>query len=694
MSGEPAENARELSVARGAGLAFAVALVATLVMAAPVALAPSERLFGSSQTFARQDPNRDPLIVIEQFRTGQVPVPYLQPLSDFPGRALARLVGPVAAYNLLVLAAFPLSAAAAYLLARYVLGSHLGAMVAGLAYAFLPFHVAHATNHPQVAQTQWLPLYFLALWRCLDRPDLRRACFLLASAAAVALSNFYGGFIAAVLTPVALAAYALVSARQPGEGRLRRLVLTGLTLAVAAAAGLLLIYRLAPAVLLGPGAFAFPRSDLFLHSAKWWSYLIPAVDHPLAGSQIRQFWAGRGLEGALLEQQVGVGWSLLVLGAVPLWLWLRGDRTSLAARRAPVLVSVAVAALLCSLSPERRIGSFMFVRPSALLYEVAPMFRAYARFGLVVGLMTALLAGGGAAWLWRWPTSVGRRAAALLLALAVLEYAPFPPWRWRDVLPTRAHRWLAGQSGPLRVLDCVPPSRVSDLFALGLFPHEVSLLGGSFPTRGSGKQAATSFDDCGEPQLGHKLAALGYTHVVVRQDSPAGRWMAGRPAPGGLAPGPEFEDGRVLVVRAERPPAYVSGLFGFYPREYKEEASWRWMGQTGALTLVNATGESLAIALELELTAFPGDRRVEWLLDGRPLGVLKVVAEWRRYVVALGPVAPGESTLTLACQGPAAVANGVRRNGDPRALCLAVGSWRINDVGGERGARASPLLAP
>lgn len=679
MSGEPGENTREPAVARGAGLAFAVAVAATLLMAAPVALAPSERLFGSSRTFARQDPNRDPFIVMEQFRTGRVPDPYLQPLTDLPGRALARLVGPVVAYNVLVLATFPLAAAAAYLLARYVLGSHLGAMVAGLAYAFLPFHVAHATNHPHVAQTQWLPLYFLALWRCFDRPDVRRASFLLASAAAVALSNFYGGFIAAVLSPVALVAYGLVSVRQPGEGRLRRLVLTGGTLAVAAAAGLLLMHSVSPTVLLGPGAFAFPRSDLFLHSAKWWSYLIPAVDHPLAGSRIHQFWAGRGLEGAVLEQQVGVGWSLLVLGAVPLWLWLRGDRTSLAARCIPVLASVAMAALLCSLSPERRIGFFTFVRPSALLYEVAPMFRAYARFGVVVGLMIALLAGAGAAWLWRSPTSAGRRAAALLLGLAVLEYTPFPPWRWRDVLPTRAHRWLAGQPGPLRVLDCAPPSRVSDIFALGLFPHEVSLLGGSFLARGGGNQAATSFDDCGEPQLGHKLAALGYTHVVVRRDSPAGRWMAARPAPAGLAPGPEFEDSRVLVVGAERPRAYVTGLLGFYPREYRGQAAWRWMGQTGALTVFNATGESVAIALDLELSAFPGDRRVEWLLDGRRLGELEVGAEWRRYVVPLGPVAPGDHILTLACHGPAVVANDIRRNGDLRALCLAVASWRLEE---------------
>jgi len=666
MSGEPGANAREPSVARGAGLALGVALAATLVMAAPVVFAPRGRLFGSSQTFARQDPNRDPFIVMEQFQTGQVPGPYLQPLTDLPGRALARLVGPVAAYNVLVLATFPLSAAAAYLLARYVLGSHLGAMVAGLAYAFLPFHVAHATNHPHVAQTQWLPLYFLALWRCLDRPDLRRASLLLASAAAVALSNFYGGLIAAVLSPVALVAYGVVSPRRQAEGQWRRLALTGLTLAAAAVAGLLLVHHVAAAVLLHPGAFAFPRSDLFLHSARWWSYLVPAVDHPLAGSRVREFWADRGLGEALLEQQVGVGWSLLVLGAVPLWLWLRGERTSLACRSAPVLASVAVAALLCSLSPERRIGSFTFVRPSALLYEVAPMFRAYARFGVAVGLMTALLAGGGAACLWRSASSAGRRAAVLLLGLAVLEYAPFPPWRWRDVLPTRAHRWLAGQAGPLRVLDCVPPSRVSDSLALSLPGHEVSLLG------------APTLDDCGEPRLGDKLSAMGYTHVVVRRDSTIGRRLAKKPAPEGLARGPEFEDGWILEVKAERPSVYVSALLGFYPREYEGQATWRWMEQTGALR-VAATRESVGTLLELELKAFARDRQVEWFLDGRRLGEVEVTGEWRRFELPLGTLAPGEATLTLACRGPAIVANDVLHNDDPRALCLAVGSWRVEE---------------
>ncbi len=666
------------SVPKGAALAFAAALGVMLVMAAPVLLAPSERLFGSA-TLGHEDPNRDPLIVIEQFRSGRVPSPYLQPLTDLPGRALARLVGPVAAYNVLVLATFPLSAVAAYLLARRVVGSHLGAMVAGLAYAFLPFHVTQSAGHPHVAQTQWLPLYFLALWSCVDHPDIPRAALLLASAAAVVLSNFYGGLIAAVLSPVALVVYGFASPIRPDDSRLRRMAVTSLVLVAAAAAALVLVHHFAPAALLRPSSLAVAHSELFAWSAKWWSYLIPPVDQPLWGPGVRHFWARQGVGESLLEhQQVAVGWSVLALGAVPLWRWLRGDRDSLAIRSAPALASLAVAALLCSLSPERRIGPLTFVRPSALLYEVAPMFRAYARFGVVLGLMTALLAGAGAAWLWQRPGLGGRVATVLLLGLAAFEYAPLPPWRWRDVLPTRAHRWLATQSGALRVLDCAPPSRGSDSLAASLLGHDVSLLG------------APAFDDCGEPRLADKLSARGYTHVVVRRDSPAGRWLAAHPVPEGLARGPEFEDSSILEVKAGRPPVYVSAMLGFYPREYAGDSTWRWMGPMGALRIV-ATGDSAGSVLGLELKAFPRDRRVEWFLNGRRLGELEVAAEWRRYDLPLGPLAPGEASLTLACREPAVAANDILHNGDPRALGLAVGSWRIADVGAARGMGASPL---
>jgi hypothetical protein len=648
------------SVARGAGLAFGAALALTLIMAAPVLVEPGQRIFGSGRTLGRDDPNRDPLIVIGQFGGEPVPSPYLQPLTDLPGRGLAVLVGPVAAYNLVVLATFPLAAAAAYLLGRRVLGSHPGAMTAGLAYAFLPYHVTQAAGHPHVAQTQWMPLYLLALWSCVDRPGLFRATLLVASAAAVALADFYAGFVAAVMSPVALAAYGFASPRGTSW---RRVAATALVLLAAAAGGVLLVRHLVPAVVGSPGSLGVPRAELFAWSARWWSYLVPPVEHPLLGPRARSFWSAHGVSDSRLEhQQLSVGWSLLALGALPVWHWLRGRRESLAVRNASVFVVLAAAAVVTSLSPERTIGAITLVRPSAWLYELAPMFRAYARFGVVVGLMTALLAGGGVSCLWS--TRRGRLAAALLLGLAVVEFAPFPPWPWRDVLPTRAHRWLAAQPEPLRVLDCVPPDRMSDVLAPRLLGHDTSLLGQS------------TIEDCGEPRLGEALAARRFTHVVVRRDSAAAAWLAGPWPRHGLARGPAFEDSWILEVTAAPPRLFVGAWLGFQPREYGPNKAWRWMGQTGALRLV-ASKESPGTVLDLELKAFPRERRVAWLLDGRRLGELLVTPEWRRYQLPLGALPPGGAMVTLACLDPAVAAADVLGNRDPRLLGLAVGDWQL-----------------
>ena len=150
---------------------------------------------------------------------------YSQPVTDVTGALLARVSGPVAAYNWLVLLSFPLAAAAAYLLARYLALSPAGATVAAMAYAFSPFHLAHAAYHPHIAQTQWLPLYLLALWCCLDDASPAAVGFLAAATIAVTLSNFYGGLIAAVITPVAVAAYWLASRREDPRST-RRLGIT------------------------------------------------------------------------------------------------------------------------------------------------------------------------------------------------------------------------------------------------------------------------------------------------------------------------------------------------------------------------------------------------------------------------------------------------------------------------------------
>lgn len=641
-----------------------LATAVTLAIAAPLLVAPTTRVFGMEIVGRHHDPFTVMAQIAQPLQSGL----YSQPVTDLAGHALARFFGAVAGYNVLVLLSFPLSAMAAYLVARHLALSSMASAMAAMAFAFSPFHLAHAAYHPQIAQTQWIPLYLLALWRCLDLASPAAVALLVASAIAVTLSNFYGGLIAAVITPVALAGYWLTT-RQARPNAARRLVVTLSSLALVAAAGLVYVRLVAPGVMSAPASLAFPRADLFRYSATSWSYLVPPVEHPLLGAMASRLWAREGVGIGLLEQQVYLGWSLIALSLVAVAFWLfsaRGGRAVGARAFVPLLAGVAAIALVCSLSPEQRIGPVRFVRPSAFFYEVAPMFRSYARFGVVVQLMTALLAGIGLDALRRSGARAATAVTIALVAVFVAEYSVSPSAMSRDVLPTTTHRWVADQPGPLHVLDCAPLSPESE----------------SIRWLSNGRiSPADASDDCLEPEFPGKLAAGRYTHLIVRRQSDAGRRFATFALPGGLGLARHFPAADVYTVTASPPAIYTAGVQGFSPRESDAAWSWRWMGTDASWTIVNTTDVALAATTALELSAFHHTRRLEIRIDGRLALALDIGTERRVYTLGPFRLSPGAHLLVFHPVEPPNTAGTLIGNGDTRALSFAIGTWRWTSEG-------------
>lgn len=634
-----------------------VAALVTIALALPVLRAPSERIFG----MAIAGRHHDPFTVMAQFaRPVRLGAP-AQPVTDVAGAMLERVAGPVAAYNWIVLLSFPLSAAAAFMLARYLGLARAGATVAALAYAFSPFHVAQAAYHPHIAQTQWMPFYLLALWRCLDRATPAAAMLLVLAAVAVTLSNVYAGMIAAVVTPVAVAAYWVVTRRTVPMAARRLAVTVGALTTVAAGATVYGWFGAGAALMTRSPALAFPRADLFAYSATWWSYLLPPLAHPVLGAAAQRVWTGAGVREGLLEQQVSLGWAVIALGLVALFCSLRRIKETPSAAFVPVAAAVAVVALVCSLSPERTVWGITLVRPSAVIYELAPMFRSYARFGFVVQLMAALLAGIGVEHLLRIRSARTHVAALILLAVAAGEYAVSPSRMWRDVLPTTAHRWMVQQPGAGRALDCSELT-VESASVRWLTAERIALLGGSFA-------------DCTEPNLAGKLSAGGYSHLIVRRHSEHGWSLADRAAPPGFRVAARFHDGVVFAVTAPRPAVYTAGMTGFFPREHDSVRTWRWMGEYAAWTVVNGGPAPVVATLEVELAAFHRPRRMQLRLDGRPVRTL--VVDPARGLHDVGPLTldPGEHHLAFYPEPAPSAADGPNRGADRRPLSFAFGAW-------------------
>jgi hypothetical protein len=633
------------------------AAVLIILLAWPVLQRPHERIFGNEIVGRHGD---------AYWAIGQIHQPRLyhrtQPVTDWPPAALARLVGAVPAFNAVILTSFPLAAAATFLLASYLGLARLPAAGASIFFTFSAFHLSHAAYHPHITQLQWLPLYLLALWACLDHWKPSRALALLAAAGLVALSNFYAGYFAAALTPVALVAYWWFSPRhekRPVGGLWR----TAATLAGATALGSTWVLLLVPEVLERYSQLAWPRTDLFLYGARWWSYLIPPVEHPLFGSWALARWTGEDIRDGLLEQQLSLGLSLLVLAAVAVWGWARGERDSTAQRAVPVLAAVAAAALLFSLPAGARDGT-LFFRPSALLYLAAPMFRAHARFGAFFQLMVVLLAGIG---FYRLRHASGRAptiAAWVLAAIAVVENVPYPPARWHDVLPTTAHRWLASQPEAWKLLDC--KSKTEQDTVRYLMPQTTRLLGDD------------GFSDCGGPLLAGRLATHGFTHLLVRGDSTRGARLEAEGPPAGFETAHHRDDGTVLRITADPLRHYLRPGQGFSWREYNDEGSYRWMAEEGEIEMVNATETATSVVVHLRLQAYARERPLHITLDGESVAHIVVPASIGDFDI--GPIAlpaGGASLKLLSTDGADSPAElGAGR--DRRKLSVALWHWGVS----------------
>lgn len=114
-----------------------------------------------------------------------------------PAYALLRSgsLGPVAAYNALLVASIPISGMTTALLARQLGASRTGAFISAFLFAFAPFHISQMV-HIQIMAVCWAPLPFCFLDRLLGHGRWRDAGALtLATILVCAFSIYIGVFV-------------------------------------------------------------------------------------------------------------------------------------------------------------------------------------------------------------------------------------------------------------------------------------------------------------------------------------------------------------------------------------------------------------------------------------------------------------------------------------------------------------------
>jgi hypothetical protein len=449
--------------------------------------------------------------------------PFRQPISEWLQLAVARAYGEIVALNAFVLLAFTLTALATYALLNRLLRDRVAAFFGGLVFGFCPAAVMQASaGHVSLAFNAFTALFVLALLHNRRRRNVVSAFWVAASFAGICFTSLYLGYFTIYLA-LYFVAFDLAT-REPGD--LLRMVRNYLSCAAMAA---LIVVPVEVAAIrdqltttresLARAGHLRDFGELWIYASRPWNYLVPSIDHPVLGRHFEDL-VRSNLEGSNVFERT------LYLGMVPLGLVVAG----------------IVVALRGSFDPSKRFY-FLFFSWGALwmyfvslpptigsgaptlsyvAYVVAPMFRVYARAGILVAMFVACAAAVVLAHMrLRMSPARFRAALAVLLPLLVFEYWSVPPGQASPVTPPpEVYRWLATQPDDFVIAEY--PMIDRDEAAYYTYPfwqriHQKRLVNGASPSDPRAWDLFEKVRDLGDQRTPALLRAAGARYVIVHK---------------------------------------------------------------------------------------------------------------------------------------------------------------------------------
>jgi hypothetical protein len=260
-------------------------------------------------------------------------------------------------------------------------------------------------------------------------------------------------------------------------------------------------------------------SELMAYSARPLEYLIPPMDHPVIGRYVIDY-VRQNLHGSNAFEQT------LYLGVVPLGLVALGlvfvvTKRMSALHREYFLFFGLAAVWMFFLSLPPLIPSAQAGVPtvSYFAYKVAPMFRVYARFGILVNFFVACAASVVLAHLSR-TMRKGSYLVVMSVVLPVLlfEYWSIPPHTARPVGdPPPVYAWLSKEPGDIIIAEYPMMPNIDLSFQTYLFwqrVHQKRMVNGAQP----GTEAWDFYEkvsDLSSPAVPHLLKSVGVKYVIV-----------------------------------------------------------------------------------------------------------------------------------------------------------------------------------
>lgn len=385
------------------------------------------------------------------------------PVWNFLYRWSSILTNDIFPFNIQVFLSFILSGISMYYLTFYLTGKNIPSLFSAVIYAFCPYHFARAWQHLGLAQIQWMPLYLLTLIRLKEHLNPRNLFLCIIGILLVNSFELHYAIFMCICTILFLVYYRLFYKKIDSKlfFALFIVMAVGAVLVLSTPALGSLKNMLFQRNAIQPSVWSLvrPFEDLFSQSARPLSYFLPAIAHPILG-KLTEYFVGSPLYGvSLTEHTLYLGWTSIALAFIAFRRWRLNKKLPITDKEdfyIAFFLFLALATWLFSQPPWWNIFGFKLYMPSFLMYKILPIIRAYCRFGILVMLAIAVLAGFGLKFILERLRAQKIKIAisVLLCGLVLFEFWNYPPFKIVDVSNVPyAYYWLKEQTGDFTVAE-------------------------------------------------------------------------------------------------------------------------------------------------------------------------------------------------------------------------------------------------
>lgn len=578
-------------------------------------------------------------------------------------------------YNLIVWAGLLTGVFAMYFLVFHLTKNRLAGLVSGLIFSFNPDHIMHSAQHLGLTLILWIPLYIYSLFRLFEKPGYK-GIFLCGGLFSLAvLSNYYYGYFMVIATAV------LIIIKLINQGfvlsEVKRLCFAfGFAFLIIGGFVCPIVFRFIGSGGSGGSLYVQPFRDLMKYAARWWDYFLPNEFHPVFGRFTQ------GFSRHYFERSLYIGHIPLVLSTIGVIKWRRLDREGYAI---PFFLVSAIVFFVFSLSPIFEIGSIKVPNFSFFVYKIVPMFRVYARMGIMVILSIGVLAGYGLKYLWE---RAKRRWMRIFIFLSIpgilFEYINFPPFHTIDLsnIPG-VYKWLEKQPQGVVIAE-YPFMRNIEVqqykYQFYQRIHRKPLINGA-PEGTLGDAFRRQMQYPQSEDTAKLLACLGTDYMVVHKDFYSEKDMKEIDKNTGLKFIVDFPDARVYKVIAKPDSLNIVYWQSFGSWEKWDDGGyWRWMGNDATIWV--STDKSKVVDIRFKILAFARDRELRVYINDVLIKKIDVTAPLNSesaQVVKLENILlqPGENIVRFhTSQGENRIGD-VLRNNDDRRVSFAISGFKL-----------------